>query len=110
LYAAAAAPAQHTRALCDARALTPHRTPPATRTPRTLHCTRQAILFIDDIHAITGPNAQQGGGVNDASVMLKPLLARCARVRAFMCVHVRACQYACVCVRVSVRVSTFLCA
>lgn len=35
-----------------------------------------AILFIDDIHTITGPNAQQGGGVNDASVMLKPLLAR----------------------------------
>jgi ATP-dependent Clp protease ATP-binding subunit ClpA len=35
-----------------------------------------AILFIDDIHSITGPNAQQGGGVNDASVMLKPLLAR----------------------------------
>jgi ATP-dependent Clp protease ATP-binding subunit ClpB len=35
-----------------------------------------SILFIDDIHSITGPNAQQGGGVNDASVMLKPLLAR----------------------------------
>jgi ATP-dependent Clp protease ATP-binding subunit ClpB len=37
-----------------------------------------AILFIDDIHTITGPNAQQGGGVMDASVMLKPLLSRCA--------------------------------
>ncbi|KXZ48462.1 hypothetical protein GPECTOR_27g632 [Gonium pectorale] len=34
------------------------------------------ILFIDDIHNITGPNAQQGGGVNDASLLLKPLLAR----------------------------------
>lgn len=37
----------------------------------------KAILFIDDIHGITGPNAQQGGGVMDASVLLKPLLARC---------------------------------
>lgn len=36
----------------------------------------RAILFIDDIHTITGPNAQQGGGVMDASVMLKPLLSR----------------------------------
>jgi hypothetical protein len=36
----------------------------------------KAVLFIDDIHAITGPNAQQGGGVMDASVLLKPLLAR----------------------------------
>eukprot|EP00775_Hariotina_reticulata_P013619 gene13619-13745_t len=35
----------------------------------------KAVLFIDDIHAITGPNAQQGGGVMDASVLLKPLLA-----------------------------------
>jgi ATP-dependent Clp protease ATP-binding subunit ClpA len=35
-----------------------------------------AILFIDDIHAITGPNAQAGGGVMDASLMLKPLLSR----------------------------------
>lgn len=34
------------------------------------------ILFIDDIHTVTGPNAQQGGGVMDASVLLKPLL-RC---------------------------------
>ncbi|PNW76423.1 hypothetical protein CHLRE_11g467575v5 [Chlamydomonas reinhardtii] len=34
------------------------------------------ILFIDDIHNVTGPNAQQGGGVNDASMLLKPLLAR----------------------------------
>lgn len=38
----------------------------------------KAILFIDDIHGITGPNAQQGGGVMDASVLLKPLLARWA--------------------------------
>jgi ATP-dependent Clp protease ATP-binding subunit ClpB len=44
---------------------------------------RSAILFIDDIHGITGPNAQQGGGVNDASVMLKPLLARCV-LRLFL--------------------------
>ena len=36
----------------------------------------RAILFIDDIHTVTGPNAQQGGGVMDASVMLKPLLSR----------------------------------
>jgi hypothetical protein len=36
----------------------------------------KAVLFIDDIHGITGPNAQQGGGVMDASVLLKPLLAR----------------------------------
>lgn len=43
-----------------------------------------AILFIDDIHSITGPNAQQGGGVNDASVMLKPLLAR-GEVRVVGC-------------------------
>jgi len=42
---------------------------PSTPPPR-------AILFIDDIHTITGPNAQQGGGVMDASVMLKPLLSR----------------------------------
>ena len=34
------------------------------------------ILFIDDIHTVTGPNAQQGGGVMDASVLLKPLLSR----------------------------------
>lgn len=34
------------------------------------------ILFIDDIHNVTGPNAQQGGGVMDASVLLKPLLSR----------------------------------
>lgn len=36
----------------------------------------KAVLFIDDIHTVTGPNAQQGGGVMDASVMLKPLLSR----------------------------------
>lgn len=40
------------------------------------HPPPSAILFIDDIHTITGPNAQQGGGVMDASVMLKPLLSR----------------------------------
>lgn len=34
------------------------------------------ILFIDDIHTVTGPNAQQGGGVMDASVLLKPVLGR----------------------------------
>jgi len=34
------------------------------------------ILFIDDIHTVTGPNAQQGGGVMDASILLKPLLSR----------------------------------
>ena len=34
------------------------------------------LLFIDDLHTITGPNAQQGGGVMDASIMLKPLLSR----------------------------------
>ncbi|KAF8056728.1 clpB2 [Scenedesmus sp. PABB004] len=45
---------------------------------------RGALLFIDDIHAITGPNAQQGGGVNDASVLLKPLLAR-GEVRVLGC-------------------------
>ncbi|KIY96991.1 Chaperone protein clpB 1 [Monoraphidium neglectum] len=44
----------------------------------------RAILFIDDIHTITGPNAQQGGGVNDASVMLKPLLSR-GEVRCLGC-------------------------
>lgn len=44
-----------------------------------------AILFIDDIHTITGPNAQQGGGVMDASVMLKPLLSRRARGARFSC-------------------------
>jgi hypothetical protein len=38
---------------------------------------KQYILFIDDIHTMTGPNAQQGGGVMDASIMLKPLLSRC---------------------------------
>ena len=37
---------------------------------------QKALLFIDDIHGITGPNAQQGGGVMDASLMLKPLLSR----------------------------------
>ncbi len=37
---------------------------------------RQYILFIDDIHTVTGPNAQQGGGVMDASILLKPLLSR----------------------------------
>ncbi len=36
---------------------------------------RKFILFIDDIHTVTGPNAQQGGGVMDASVLLKPLLS-----------------------------------
>jgi len=36
----------------------------------------KALLFIDDLHSIGGPNAQQGGGVNDASAMLKPLLGR----------------------------------
>lgn len=36
----------------------------------------KAILYIDDIHGITGPNAQLGGGVMDASVLLKPLLQR----------------------------------
>ncbi len=38
--------------------------------------TKQYILFIDDIHTMTGPNAQQGGGVMDASILLKPLLSR----------------------------------
>jgi ATP-dependent Clp protease ATP-binding subunit ClpB len=36
----------------------------------------KSLLFVDDMHAIAGPNAQQGGGVNDASAMLKPLLGR----------------------------------
>ncbi|WIA41731.1 hypothetical protein OEZ86_009074 [Tetradesmus obliquus] len=44
----------------------------------------KAVLFIDDIHGITGPNAQQGGGVMDASVLLKPLLAR-GEVRVVGC-------------------------
>ncbi|GLI70724.1 hypothetical protein VaNZ11_015748, partial [Volvox africanus] len=44
--------------------------PPAEPAPTS------CILFIDDIHNVTGPNAQQGGGVNDASMLLKPLLAR----------------------------------
>lgn len=39
---------------------------------------KQYILFIDDIHTMTGPNAQQGGGVMDASILLKPLLSRWA--------------------------------
>lgn len=37
---------------------------------------KKYILFIDDLHTVTGPNAQQGGGVMDASVLLKPLLSR----------------------------------
>jgi hypothetical protein len=37
---------------------------------------RRFVLFIDDLHNVTGPNAQQGGGVMDASVLLKPLLGR----------------------------------
>ncbi|EFJ41834.1 hypothetical protein VOLCADRAFT_40352, partial [Volvox carteri f. nagariensis] len=46
--------------------------PAAPAEPAPTSC----ILFIDDIHNVTGPNAQQGGGVNDASMLLKPLLAR----------------------------------
>ncbi|KAL6756139.1 P-loop containing nucleoside triphosphate hydrolase protein [Haematococcus lacustris] len=37
---------------------------------------KRFVLFIDDLHNVTGPNAQQGGGVMDASVLLKPLLGR----------------------------------
>jgi ATP-dependent Clp protease ATP-binding subunit ClpA len=39
-------------------------------------CCFSGELFIDDIHGITRSNAQRGGGVMDASVLLKPLLAR----------------------------------
>lgn len=44
--------------------------------PRSHPLARSYILFIDDIHTVTGPNAQQGGGVMDASILLKPLLSR----------------------------------
>ncbi|KAF5842390.1 P-loop containing nucleoside triphosphate hydrolase protein, partial [Dunaliella salina] len=36
----------------------------------------RTVLFIDDLHNVMGPNAQQGGGMMDASVLLKPLLGR----------------------------------
>jgi hypothetical protein len=39
-------------------------------------CSVLGELFFDDSLGITRPNAQQGGGVMDASVLLKPLLAR----------------------------------